>query len=190
MKRWKLPVRWLVPFLLGVVVGVGTAALFLARPPLWARPFGTLARIEATIYLPTRNNGNKPFSEEQWHAALQVLVAEFGGATIGPPMEGYWSDKGRLFREPVRLVTVSFDPERLKRFRQLVREVARRLGQESIYTHSRSRASSCRTPKTKFELLDPAHAAAKSYNRVEWRIPTQQGLKLWSEEMANSPNSR
>ncbi len=147
MKRWKLPVRWLVPFLLGVVVGVGTAALFLARPPLWARPFGTLARrIEATIYLPTRNNGNKPFSEEQWHAALQVLVAEFGGATIGPPMEGYWSDKGRLFREPVRLVTVSFDPERLKRFRQLVREVARRLGQESIYT---------RFEEPRIELSDP-----------------------------------
>ncbi len=125
--------QWLLPFVLGALVGGGS--IYLVGPSLWGQPFHSLSRrVEATIYLPTQRNDKQPFSDEEWHGALQKLVTEFGGATLGPPMEGYWYEKGRLQREPVRPVIVSFAPERLKRFQELVRELGRVLGQESIYT--------------------------------------------------------
>jgi hypothetical protein len=92
--------------------------------------------MEATIYLPTQNNDKQPFTKEEWQGALQFLVSEFGGATLGSPLEGCWHNpqSGRIQCEPVRPVTVSFEHDRLKRFQALVHEVGRKLGQDSIYT--------------------------------------------------------
>ncbi len=141
MNPLKLPIRWLLPFLFGVLVG--GISLSLIQSPSWHRPLQTLSRrVEATIYLPTVDNDRQPFSDEKWQAALQVLVDEFGGATLGPPMEGCWAGKSGLHPpksatlhiEPVRPVTISFEPGRLKRFQELVRQVGRQLGQESTYT--------------------------------------------------------
>jgi hypothetical protein len=121
-------------FLLGAVVGAALVLMWtgLFRPdpaPVLPR------RLEATIYLPTRGNTQKPFSEEDWHNALKLLVVEFGGATLGAPVEGYWLDgNGQLQREPVRPVIISFEREKLERFREIVHQVGRKLGQETIYT--------------------------------------------------------
>jgi hypothetical protein len=90
-------------------------------------------RLEATIYLPTVDNQGRPLGAE-WDDALALLTAEFDGATVGPPLEGCWQDGGgRLRREPVRPVTVSFGRDRLARFRAAADAVGRRLGQEAVY---------------------------------------------------------
>jgi hypothetical protein len=89
---------------------------------------------EATVYLPLADNQGQPFSEGAWQETLAVLVVPFGGATLGPPQEGCWLDvHGRVCREQVRPVVISFAPERLDEFRGVVRAVGRRLGQEAMY---------------------------------------------------------
>jgi hypothetical protein len=89
---------------------------------------------EATLYLPLIDNRSKPFPEEEWLEAINVLVRRFEGATLGEQREGYWLDHNRrVHREPVRPVVISFDRHRLGEFRQTVREVGRRLGQECMY---------------------------------------------------------
>ena len=89
---------------------------------------------EATVYLPLNDNAGRPFADKDWRAALEILVKRFGGATLGPRREGYWLDKGqRLQREPIQLAVVSFERKRLTEFRKTVREVGKRLGQESMY---------------------------------------------------------
>ncbi len=128
-RRWSVPVGI---FLLGMIAGGALTGLWRwsfrgdAAPP---------RRLEATIYLPTTGNAQKPFTETDWHNALHLLVVEFGGVTLGSPAEGYWQDaQGRLQREPIRPVIVSFQREKLSRFREVVQEVGRQLGQETIYT--------------------------------------------------------
>jgi hypothetical protein len=65
---------------------------------------------------------------------LRLISSEFGGATLGAEHEGWWHDEQqRLHREPVRIVIVTFERERLPAFREAVREVGRRLGQEAMY---------------------------------------------------------
>jgi hypothetical protein len=121
-------------FLLGVVVGGG---LVLGVSEGWRRSFPSAPprRLEATIYLPTTGNAQKTFTKEEWHAALELLVREFGGATLGHEVEGFWIDAGgRLQREPVRPVIISFERDKLDRFRQVVLQVGLKLGQETIYT--------------------------------------------------------
>jgi hypothetical protein len=89
---------------------------------------------EATVYLPLADNQGRPFSEGVWQEALEVLVASFGGATLGQPQEGCWLDAGRrVCRERVRPVVISFAPQRLDEFRQAVHDVGKRLGQEAMY---------------------------------------------------------
>jgi hypothetical protein len=89
---------------------------------------------EATVYLPLADNTGRPFSEETWQEALAALVVPFGGATLGTPQEGCWLDaRGRVCRERVRPVVVSFAPERLAEFRHAVHGVGKRLGQEAMY---------------------------------------------------------
>jgi len=121
-------------FLLGVVVGATVILMW----PGHIRPDAAPAlprRLEATIYLPTSGNTQKPFTEKDWHNALTLLVVEFGGATLGSPVEGYWLDaNGQLQREPVRPVIISFEREKLDRFREIVHQVGQKLGQETIYT--------------------------------------------------------
>ncbi len=91
-------------------------------------------RLEATIHLPTRGNPDHPFTERQWDDAVALLAKEFGGATLGAECEGCWIDgQGLMQREPVRLVIISFEAGRLGRFREVVRETGRRLGQEALY---------------------------------------------------------
>jgi hypothetical protein len=125
----------LAMFLLGVVAGglaVSLRQYYLADPLLNIKP---PRRLEATVFLPLYNNRREKFSGEQWDAAVNLLVHEFGGATLGPPMEGCWRDsKGELQKEPIRPVIVSFEPARLGQFRQKVKEVGRTLGQEEVYT--------------------------------------------------------
>jgi hypothetical protein len=107
-----------------------------------ARPDGALAAAgrpaprcwEATVYLPLADNTGRPFSEGAWQEALAVLVVPFGGATLGTVQEGCWLDaRGRVCREQVRPVVISFGPDRLDEFRDAVRAVGRRLGQEAMY---------------------------------------------------------
>ena len=89
---------------------------------------------EATLFLPTSDNQGKPFPEEVWQNALGILIARFGGATAGERRDGYWlDDREHIQREVVRPVVVSFDLGRLEEFRQAVREVGQRLGQEAMY---------------------------------------------------------
>jgi hypothetical protein len=103
----------------------------LHPPPAVAEP---PRRWEATIYLPAASNDGRRFSEEVWQGAVAVLVDRFGGATLAGEEEGWWLDRERrLHREPVRPVVVSFERHRLGEFRDLVREVGRRLGQEEVY---------------------------------------------------------
>lgn len=90
--------------------------------------------LEATVYLPLADNAGRPFAYGTWQAALAVLVQPFGGATLGTPQEGCWLDaRGRVLREQVRPVVVSFPPGRLDEFRGAVRTVGRHLGQEAMY---------------------------------------------------------
>jgi hypothetical protein len=89
---------------------------------------------QATLFLPTVDNTGRHFTEEEWRTALMLLTREFGGLTHGPEYEGWWQDaQGALHREPVRVLLVTFDRDRLPAFRRTVREVGRRLGQEAMY---------------------------------------------------------
>ncbi len=91
-------------------------------------------RWEATIYLPLEDNHGKRFAPEVWDGALNLLVAEFGGATLGPEQKGCWLDARReVKREPIQLVVVSFEQDRLNTFQEVVRKVGRQLRQEAMY---------------------------------------------------------
>jgi hypothetical protein len=122
--------RGLALFLSGVLVGV--LGVFIAER-LTTRGLPP-RRIEATVFLPTVDNNDHPFSDDIWRDVLGLFADKFGGATLGPSQEGCWrDDTGRLRREPVRPVVVSFDPELLARFRLAVDDAGRRLGQEAVY---------------------------------------------------------
>jgi hypothetical protein len=89
---------------------------------------------EATVYLPLADNEGRSFAEAAWREALEGLVAPFGGATLGEPQDGCWVDpRGRVCRERVRPVVVSFAPDRLDEFRHAVRGAGTRLGQQAMY---------------------------------------------------------
>jgi hypothetical protein len=91
-------------------------------------------RCEATVFLPTTPNPEHPFTPAEWDEAVGLFAREFGGATLGPAVEGCWlNTAGKLQRESVRLVTVSFEPGQLDHFRHTLTEVGRRLGQEAVY---------------------------------------------------------
>jgi hypothetical protein len=135
--------RWLRLHSLRGAAGAAGFALLLAaalidgpsrRPAeeVSARP--APRRWEATVYLPLADNGGQSFAEAAWHEALGVLVAPFGGATLGEPQEGCWVDaRGRLCRERVRPVVISFAPGRAEEFRRTVHDVGRLMGQEAMY---------------------------------------------------------
>jgi hypothetical protein len=112
---------------LGIALGVSGVLLWQR----WGEPVRSW---EATVYLPVNDNRGKPFPPKEWRAAIGILVERFGGATLGGRREGFWlGARRRIQREPVRLLTVSFDRGRLDEFRQAVREVGKRLGQQTVY---------------------------------------------------------
>jgi hypothetical protein len=122
-----------------------TAAVDRAPPRSW----------EATVYLPLADNQGRPFTEAEWGGALEVLVAHFGGATLGDPHEGCWLDaRRRVHREPVRPVVVSFAPRRIDEFRRAVLDVGRRLDQEAMYV---------RFDEPRVELIPVAAARLGAY---------------------------
>lgn len=127
-RKWAVATAW---FLLGLLAGVGA---ILGWQRYQARDVPA-RRLEATVYLPMTDNHGRNVSDAVWDEALGLLVKDLGGATVGPPLDGYWrDDEGRLCREPVRPVIVSFEPSRLAQFRQTLKEVGRRLGQQVLYT--------------------------------------------------------
>jgi hypothetical protein len=122
--------RAVVLFLAGTLTGV---AAVLTWQSVAERNTGPAA-LQATILVPTVDNSGRRFTEDEWQAALGLLSASFGGVTFGAEQEGWWHDaRQRLHREPVRVVVVTFDRARLPAFRQAVRELGRRLGQEAMY---------------------------------------------------------
>jgi hypothetical protein len=120
----------LAGFIGGVIVGVATAysvgtPIGEGLPP---------RRYEATVLLPLLDNDQKPFSAAAWGEVLGSFANEFGGATLGPEQEGCWlDDAGKLRREPVRPLVISFEPRLLSRFRITLDEAGRQLGQEAVY---------------------------------------------------------
>ncbi len=123
----------LVLFAAGVAAGAGAVVGWqrLHSPPAADLP---PKRYEATIYLPVVDNDGRRIDEEKWRQAVGGLVADFGGATLGAEQEGWWvDDRRQVHREPVRLVVISFERQRLGEFRAGLRELGRRLGQEELY---------------------------------------------------------
>ena len=114
-------------FAAGLVAGGAAVSWWLSAsgpPRVW----------EATVLVPLVDNRGERVPPDRWNAALEPLVADVGGATLGPEQEGWWRDAQRqVHREPVRPVVVSFDHQRLPDFRRAVRDVGRRLGQEAMY---------------------------------------------------------
>jgi hypothetical protein len=92
---WLRGVLLLGMFAAGVGVG-GTAVHTWQRPqpPAQAEPADNAPPRgwEATVYLPVNDNQRQPFPKEQWQGAVDLLVNEFGGATVGARLEGRWRD--------------------------------------------------------------------------------------------------
>ena len=127
-------------FLIGVVVGGSAAFTWTSRQQLFTPPPAPSskddpARVwEATIFVPVVDGEGRRFKEPDWQRALDVLVADFGGATLGNEQEGWWLDAHKqIRREAVRPITISFERHRLEEFRASLREVGRRLRQEAMY---------------------------------------------------------
>jgi hypothetical protein len=130
----------IVVFITGVVVGGSAVFTWTSRQQLFpALPTVSSkddpARVwEATIFVPVVDGEGRRFNEPDWQRALDILVADFGGATLGNEQEGWWLDAHKqIHRETVRPVIVSFARNRLEEFRASVREVGRRLRQEAMY---------------------------------------------------------
>jgi hypothetical protein len=109
------------------------AAALIDTPSRPAEPTAA-THVEATVYLPLADNAGRSFPDATWDHALAGLVRPFGGATLGEPQEGCWvDDGGRLVRERVRPVVISFRPDELDRLRGAVRQLRRELAQEAVY---------------------------------------------------------
>lgn len=135
-------------FLLGV--GVGGLGFHTWRP---GPVSDTLPerRLEATVFLPLVNNADEMIPRDKWEAAIGPLIQEFGGTTLGASVEGCWRDQqGRMRREPVRPLVLSFAAQRLPDFRQALHEVGRRLGQEAMYVRYEE-------PRVELLVVEPAN---------------------------------
>jgi hypothetical protein len=133
MRRWTTGLLALALFALGAAAG-GLVVYLHGRSSSSGDDALPSRRLEATVYLPTTPNPDHPFTPRDWDDALDLLVGEMGGATLGPELEGCWrGDDGKPWREPVRAVVVSFEPGRLGQFRQVLRQVGRKLGQKVLY---------------------------------------------------------
>lgn len=121
--------------LLGVALfAVGLAVGGLGVYAWDHRSAGPPRQLEATVFLPTQDRHGTPFPDGRWQEAVKLLVAAAGGATVGPPQEGWWqTDSSTVVHEPVRPVIVSFPRDVLPRFRQATLEVGRLLEQQAIY---------------------------------------------------------
>jgi|SRR5579884_117492 len=122
---------WAALFVVGAAAGSGGTLLWMRsdkrhtenKPP---------ERWEATVYLPVPAADTPAMKE--WDEAVAQLAAPFGGATLGAEAEGLWrAPDGKVVREKVRPVIISFEPNRLDEFRRLVDELGRRYKQEEVY---------------------------------------------------------
>jgi hypothetical protein len=117
-------------FLVGAIAG----ALVLTLIQRWQADALPPPRLEATVFLPLVDNNDRAFTDEKWQEVLGLFADAFGGATLGPEQEGAWRDDGgRVRREPIRLIVVSFEPGQLAEFRRVVDEAGSRLGQDAVY---------------------------------------------------------
>jgi hypothetical protein len=120
---------WLVGVVMFILGGVSTVLTVHYLHELYhpAHSPGLESRWEATIYLPA----NLP----DWETALaEFFLPPFDGATLGAPLEGLWRGQdGKLGREFVRPITVSFPPQHLAEFQARARALGKRLQQEAIY---------------------------------------------------------
>jgi hypothetical protein len=133
MRRWTTGLLALALFALGAAAG-GLVVFLHGGPSSPGDDALPPRRLEATVYLPTAPNPGHPFTQRDWDDALDLLVSEMGGATLGPPLEGCWRGAdGKPQREPVRPVVVSFEPGRLEQLRRVLRRVGKKLGQEAVY---------------------------------------------------------
>jgi hypothetical protein len=110
------------------------AVALIPPPPQRMIPTAVPNSWEATVYLPLADDAGQTFPEPAWDAALAELVRPFGGGTLGEPQEGCWVDaNGRLVRERVRPVVISFPAEEAEAFREAVRRLRDQLSQEAVY---------------------------------------------------------
>ena len=110
------------------------AAALVHTPPRPTEPPPAATHFEATVYLPLADNSGRSFPNEVWEQALAGLVTPFGGGTLGEPQEGCWvGADGRLVRERVRPVVISFAPARADQLRSAVRRLRQDLSQEAVY---------------------------------------------------------
>jgi hypothetical protein len=115
----------LLVFTAGGVVGVVVWPLLERTPP---------RRLEATIYFPVQDNEGKRFTPEVWDGALNILIEEFEGATLGQQVTGCWRNQaGQIQREPIQLVIVSLERRQLPQLQAALHRIAKLLGQEAIY---------------------------------------------------------
>jgi len=127
--RWAC---WTTLFVVSFAFGCGFAVLWLKFTTRQEAPLPQ-ERWEATVYLPAPA-ADTPFTQQDWDEAVGLLVKEFEGATLGAEVEGLWRGAdGKLQREKVRPVIVTFDTHRLADFRRVLDEVGRRLKQEAVY---------------------------------------------------------
>jgi hypothetical protein len=118
----------------GIVIGHCAIPSSALPAPPGDRAGPAPRRWEATVYLPLSDNRGRTFPDTVWQEALEALVSPFGGATLGPPQEGCWVNaRGQVCREWVRPIVISFAPDHLTTFRNTVRDVGTRLGQEAMY---------------------------------------------------------
>jgi hypothetical protein len=171
MSRGGLALCGIFLFVLGGAAGVGGTLLWLrsgrqAEPPVEKlgeeKPPGEKRREEkppperweATIYLPAPRRNANPFTsteEADWNAAVGLLVREFEGATLGAEVEGLWhGSDGKLARETIRPIIVSFEPNRLEEFRRVLDEVGKRLKQEAVYARFEK-------PRVELRRINPDH---------------------------------
>jgi hypothetical protein len=133
---------------LGLVLFAAGAAVGGVGVSFWPHRVEAPRTWEAIVYLPLTDNSGRRFNSEEWEQALDVLVTEFGGCTLGAEQEGRWLDNDQhVQREPVRPVMITFEHGRLDDFRRSIREVGRRLGQQAMYL---------RLQNAQVEILDVA----------------------------------
>src|SRR5262249_42025636 len=77
-------VRPLLRVLLGVALFAAGLVAGAAAAVWWLSPPGPPRVWEATVLLPLVDNRGERVPPERWNAALDPLVAEFGGVTLGP----------------------------------------------------------------------------------------------------------
>jgi hypothetical protein len=115
-------------FAAGAAVGVAVVLFVREREPAADVP----RRLEATVYLPRHDNSGRLF-EDKFDQAVNLFVANFGGATLTDYAEGRSLHDKEVRVESIRFLVVSFEPGRLARFREVLNAAGQLLGQKEMY---------------------------------------------------------